>query len=326
MRRLTCLTALLLSTAACSADGDDMDGIVEGDDDAEFVQPGSDDPSARMWEKAGTWYPEDRDELDAAVHALLDAVENPEGRRRAAAVVPPHASLKFSGPTAAELFARIEIPDTVLILAPDHWGNDTKASIWTEGPWLVPGHAIEIDYELMAKLTDALPDLQSSREAFSHHESEMMLPWLQALRPDVKIVPVAIFDNSKNDFPDFDVDRINEYGAAIAAVVRAEEEAGREVLIMATTDLVHHETKQDAAVQDEQLMEHIVGLDVQGLHDYVTAESITIGGEIVTSIMMSALLELGYDSMDLISLGDSLHANSDETDVIGYPAAAAWKN
>ncbi len=325
MQRLTCLTALLLWTTGCPSEADEADDMASADD-GDFEQPGLDDPTARMWEKAGAWYPEDHRELDAEVEALIAAIEEPGDPRPAAAVLLPHASLKFSGPTAAEIFARLEVPETVLILAPDHWSSDTKLSIWTEGPWLVPGHAIEVDGDLRAKVQEALPELESSRIAFEQHETEMMLPWLQYLRPDVKIVPVAIQDNSRNDFADFDVERINEYGVAVAALVRAEEEAGREVLIMTTTDLVHHETKADAEVQDPQLMEHIVGLDIEGLHEYVTSESITICGEIVTAIMMSALTDLGYDSMDLVSLGNSLHANSDETDVIGYPAAAAWKD
>jgi len=327
MRRLICLTALL-SLSACAGDDDstsaDAAAATDGDDD--FVQPGLDDPTARQWEKAGSWYPEDRHELDEEVAALLEAVENPGEPRAAAAVLVPHASLKFSGPTAAELFARVALPDTLIILAPDHWGDDTQASIWTEGPWLVPGHAIEIDDALVARVQTALPDLESSRAAFSHHETEMMLPWIQYLRPDAKIVPVAIYDNSKNDFPDFDVERIHEFGLALADVVRAEEAAGRSVLLLTTTDLVHHETLAVADEQDAQMMTHITELDVQGLYDYVNAESITIGGEIVTAIMMSALTELGYDSMDLVALGDSVHANSDETDVIGYPAAATWKD
>lgn len=298
----------------------------DGAADAPFEQPGLDDPTSRMWEKAGSWYPEDPEELDTAIGALLDAVDDPGAPRRAAAVIPPHASLKFSGPTAAELFARVELPPTILLLAPDHFGEDTRLSVWAEGPWLVPGHAIEIDTQLRDRVRAALPELEPSREAFSNHESELMLPWLQYLDPDVKIVPVAIYDNSRNDFPDFDVARVHEYGAAIAAVVGAEEAAGREVMIMATTDLVHHETKADAAVQNAQLMEHITALDVQGLHDYVSEQSITIGGEIVTAVMMSALTELGYDGIDLVALGDSLHANNDEADVIGYAAAAAWRD
>lgn len=325
MRRLSLLAALVLSTTACPADGDNSDDDGQDGADDSFVQPGLDDPQAREWEKAGGWYPEDRTELDDEVEALLGAVDVPDGPRAAVAVLTPHASLKFSGPTAAEVFARIEVPDTVIIVAPDHWGDGKPTSVWTEGPWLVPGHAIEIDYDLLGRVQEALPDLESDRTAFGQHESEMQLPFLQFVAPDVKIVPIAIFDNSRNDFAEFDPERIREWGAAIAEVMRTEQDAGRSVMIVATTDLVHHETLEVSDDHDSQLMEHIGALDIDGLYEFVNDQSVTICGEIPTAITMAALTELGYDAMDVVMRGSSLAANGDDTDVIGYPAAVTWK-
>jgi MEMO1 family protein len=136
---------------------------------------------------------------------------------------------------------------------------------------------------------------------------------------------MAFYDNSGNHFRDFDVARIEEFGQAIAAIIAEHEAAGEEVLLLATTDLVHHETKELAAEQDPAMLDMVAALDVQGLYDYVTAGEVSICGEIPTAIMMVALRELGHDSAEIISLGNSLHANPDEADVIGYPAMAAWK-
>ena len=73
------------------------------DDEKPFEQPGADDPSARQWTEAGVWYPEDPDELDADVEALLDAVDAGDPRD-AIAILTPHAGLNTSGPTAAEAY------------------------------------------------------------------------------------------------------------------------------------------------------------------------------------------------------------------------------
>jgi hypothetical protein len=40
--------------------------------------------------------------------------------------------------------------------------------------------------------------------------------------------------------------------------------------------------------------------------------------------MMVVARELGATGIEIIARGNSLHANPDEADVIGYPAAAAW--
>lgn len=313
--------ALVLGTACASDSG----GTSGSDGEMPFVQPGADDPSARQMTQAGGWYPEDPVELDADVGALLDAVGAPP-TRDAIALLTPHASLRFSGPTAAEAFARVTVPDRIILLAPDHWGDGPPAAIWTEGPWLVPGHAIAIDDALVAELQAALPDLQSDRVAFDHHEEEMQLPFLQYMHPDTAIAPIAIFDNSRNHFKDFDVARIEEWGSALAEIVASHAAAGEHVMILATTDLVHHETAALADEQDPALMDYVAGLDVEGLHTYVTSNEVSICGEIPTAIMMVAVRELGAAGIDVLAIGDSLDANPDEADVIGYPAAAAWKN
>ena len=321
MLRWAVATALacLLGCAADDAMTMDDDGMV---DDGPFVQPGADDPTARQWVKAGSWYPEDHLELDTAVEDLLAEVDAEP--RRAIAITPPHASLRFSGPAAKEVWARTELPDTILILAPDHWGDGEHAAVWTDGPWLVPGHAVEIDYDLTDRLQQALPDLVADREAFSHHETEMMLPYITTIHPDARIVAVALFDNEHREFPGFDLPRIEEWGRAIADLLRAEQQAGRDVLLIGTTDLVHHETVALSDEQDTAMMGFIATLDVGGFHDYVVDNEVTICGEIPTSIMMVALRELGVSGMEQLARDNSFHVTMDDADVIGYPALAAW--
>ena len=320
--RALSLIIALVATGACGEGGESGEGT---DSEAEmpFVQPGLDDPTARQMTKAGSWYPEDHEELDADVMALIDGIGAGEVRP-ACAMLTPHASLKFSGPTAAEAFARVEIPDRVIVLAPDHWGEGAPAAIWNEGPWLVPGHAIAIDQELVAEVWEALPDLQADRVPFENHEEEMQLPFVQLLHPDVTIAPVAIYDNSRNHFKDFDVARIEQWGTALADVIGAHAEAGEHVMLLTTTDLVHHETEALAEEQDPAMLELVAALDVEGLYTYVTENEVSVCGEIPTAIMMVVVRELGGSGIEIIARGNSLHANPDDTDVIGYPAAAAW--
>jgi AmmeMemoRadiSam system protein B len=309
---LTRTLTLALACAACQTSAEEP-----------FVQPGADDPTARQMTKLGVWYPEDHQQLDDDVIDLLDAVDAPEVRR-ARAILTPHASLRFSGPTAAAVYARVEIPDRIILIAPDHWGDGEPAAIWTDGPWLIPGHAIEVDHELVAELQTALPDLVPDRVAFEHHEEEMQLPFLQLLAPEVKIAAIALMDNSRNHFRDFDPERIDEWGTAIAGIIQSHAAAGEHVMLLATTDLVHHVELATADEQDPYMMDRVAALDIDGLYDYVTAGEVTICGEIPTSIMMSVVTKLGGTSIEVLALGNSLHANPDEADIIGYPAAVSW--
>jgi AmmeMemoRadiSam system protein B len=154
----------------------------------------------------------------------------------------------------------------------------------------------------------------------------MQLPFLQLLQPEVTIAPIAIMDNSRNHFRDFDAARIDAGGSAIAGILEAHAAAGAHVLLVATTDLVHHEQLALAEEQDPAMLEMVAALDIDGLYQYVTEDAVSICGEIPTAIMMSVVSKLGGTQIEILARGNSLHANPDEADIIGYPAAAAWMN
>ncbi len=104
-------------------------------------QPGLDDPGARPWQHAGSFYPEDPADLYRNVVGLMRDTGVRE-RRDAAAVITPHASLRYSGEVQAEVFARITVPEVVVVLASDHELEGQPFAVWGQGPWLIPGYRV----------------------------------------------------------------------------------------------------------------------------------------------------------------------------------------
>ena len=72
--------------------------------------------------------------------------------------------------------------------------------------------------------------------------------------------------------------------------------------------------------------ERLNSLDVDGLYHYVTTEEITIGGEVVAAMMMSALAGMGREMTDFSVRGDSFHVKQDPEAVVGYAGVIAWEN
>ena len=291
--------------------------------DEPFVQPGLDDPTARMWTRAGEWYPDDPDELDREIAGMMRAVE--ASPRSARAILTPHAGLRFSGPMAAEAWARVSVPDRIIILAPNHWMDGVEVALWTDGPWLVPGHALGIDADLTARLQELEPSLERDREAFIHHEVEMNLPFLQYVNPDVEMVVAAWRDNQDWDFRDFTLEEVQAAGLAVAQLIEEAEADGEEVLLLMTTDLVHYVSLEQAEEEDPILMDHITALDVEGLYEAVQEQGLSICGEVPTAIGMEALRALGYSRFDFSKRTTSYDVSGDETRVVGYPAGAVWR-
>jgi AmmeMemoRadiSam system protein B len=333
------LALLLLCAASCGAEsaGSDSPGGGAGSDAAPrrdiapstdagdtAPPPGPQDLEPRAWRHGGVFYPEDPGALDTAILDLLDTIAVAPSRARAALAA--HAGLVHSGQVAAATFGRIALPQRIIILAPNHADRGEPVAVWTEGPWLIPGHSIGIEREATERLQAALPELVPDRAAFDNHPPEMMLPFLSRIRPDARIAVLSFRDDQHLDFRGFDLARIQAYGEAIAGVIRdLEADEGGEVLLLATSDLSHHQPVAEVEVADEVLLDLIAALDVEGLRAHVTRDGATICGEIPAAIMMVALRSLGHTSADHTMRGHNFHRTRDPDSVVGYPSVIAWR-
>ena len=108
----------------------------------------------------------------------------------------PHAGLVYSGACAAEVFKRIQLAQTVVILAPNHTGTVTArggASAWTEGAFRTPLGDIRVEEDFGAKLCE-ICDLVSHDPAAhrDEHAVEVELPFLSLLAPRSAILPIVL--------------------------------------------------------------------------------------------------------------------------------------
>lgn len=291
-------------------------------------QPGEDDPTARQWVLAGSWYPDTRQGVREKVARLMDGTGFDGETRNARGILTPHAGINTSGPTAAEAFVRIQAPKRVLILAPRHHDRGEDVAIWSGGPWLMPGVALEVDTVMTEAVMEALPELIPDREAFEgdrSHPPEMQMPWLAAMAPETKITVLSFYDHAGIEYRNFDVERIERFGVALAQVVQELEASGEEILVLATTDLVHYVPQTVSNERDQYMMERFEAFDVDGLYSYVNENEVTICGEIPTSIFMVMMREMEHEKADFIARGDSFHRGQDDQSVVGYPAGIVWR-
>src|SRR5437667_1531147 len=96
---------------------------------------------------AGSFYPKAPNELEELLercYAEAAAVPPPGRRESAIGAIIPHAGYVYSGAVAARVYARLEIPPTVIVLCPNHTGLGARLSIWPGGIWLTPVGQVEI--------------------------------------------------------------------------------------------------------------------------------------------------------------------------------------
>src|SRR3989304_7832494 len=84
---------------------------------------------------AGYFYPSDTDKLK---NILGEFVKENGDKEDALGIISPHAGYIYSGKVAGKIFSRINIPDKVIILSPNHTGCGAPFSLWPSGEWQTP--------------------------------------------------------------------------------------------------------------------------------------------------------------------------------------------
>ena len=134
---------------------------------------------------SGSFYPGNKEELVSALKTLMDdSLE----KQKALGAISPHAGYIYSGGVMGSVFSRIDVPDTVVILAPNHTGSGAPYSIWPEGCWITPLGETSTDEELVNEILSSCELIEKNESAHTNeHSAEVILPFLQYSNPQVKI-------------------------------------------------------------------------------------------------------------------------------------------
>lgn len=254
---------------------------------------------------AGTFYAGTRDRLRLQIEDL-----SPRGaaRRPAIGVVVPHAGYIYSGRVAAAVYARVEFPETFVILGPNHTGLGAGAAIMTYGQWETPFGPAPIDSDLGKAILAHSAVLEEDHLAhLREHSIEVQLPFLQYGQQPFRFVPICLFSH--------------EYAACLnvgQAVARAVRDSGRRVLLVASTDMSHYVSRDEAAAKDRKAIDAILGLDPEALHRVVRREGISMCGFHPTTAMLVAAQALGATRAELVMYTDSGDVTRDLDQVVAY--------
>ncbi len=255
---------------------------------------------------AGKFYPGRAEELRALVQTLIDPQA---ARTKAVAVVSPHAGYIFSGPVAGAVFSTVDMPDVAVILGPAHQDIGPVVAIEREGAWQTPLGESAVATELADLIlkNSSLVKIDPASHKYEH-SLEVQLPFLQFVRPAVSIVPLCVsYDAAYED--------LDEVGRAVAAAVRA---FGRDVLVVASTDMSHYVSQTTAEKLDRLAIDRILKLDPQGLLETVTAQNISMCGVRPTTAALVAALALGATRAELVRYQTSGERTGDYAQVVGY--------
>lgn len=247
---------------------------------------------------------------------------------RALGILSPHAGLIYSGPVAGAVYSRIALPDTIILVGPNHTGLGTPVSVMCEGSWDTPLGSVDVDEALARSILSRAPHMQEDTLAhLREHSLEVQLPFIQYFKKSFTIVPIQMLDTR--------LDTCLEVGRAVAEAIRSRSQkaegkgqpelmkglraANPELpLIVASSDMSHYERARIAKEKDEKAIACILNLDPEGLYRTIKDYGITMCGYGPAVVMLTACKILGATRAELVKYANSGDVSGDYDQVVGY--------
>lgn len=257
---------------------------------------------------AGRFYPDKTRSLVAMLQDLYNRVESSYKKLRAKGVLLPHAAYHYSGQITMSVLKCIEIPENIIILAPNHSGIGPVISIIAEGRFITPIGDVTINSDIAKAM---LQEIKGVKEDLGphliEHSIEVQLPILKYMKNDIKIVPLLIKKMNPDTLSD-----------TISNMISFFKNRFNDALIVSTSDLSHYENYEETTRKDKLLLRYIERMDIDGLREVIKREKISMCGYECTAINISICRSLGADHTIIKRYDTSSTIDGNYESVVGY--------
>ncbi len=255
---------------------------------------------------ADRFYPGSPNTLSRTLKELFPETQ-PADKQKALAVVSPHAGYVYSGALAAKTLSSIDIPETVIILGPNHHGQGAMVALSTE-TWDMPLGKVPVDQEIAAYLVDQSEHIEIDETAhIFEHSLEVQVPFLQQLQKNLQIVPLVLAHISFS--------LCQKVAESLAKTIKHSK---KNLLILASSDMSHYESRGSAEQKDRSALQQIERLDPLGLYNTVHDKRISMCGVIPVTVALLTAIACGAKEAKLIGYTDSGYISGDTDAVVGY--------
>jgi len=264
---------------------------------------------------AGTFYPEDENDLSELINNCLPVGEIPEPDSDLISLVSPHAGIVYSGQVAGYAYNLLKdtLIQNILILAPSHHEYFVGGTIYDGDAYATPLGEVPINSDLSQKISDSSNHIQFSPIGHDkEHSLEVQLPFLQeVLKKDFNIIPLIIGNIS--------LDIASEIAESVAGVISASED---DVLLIASTDLSHFHDQEKANILDNRTAEYLESMSIDILYDACEKGDCEACGINPLTVVVKASQLLGASNVDILKYATSGDVSGDFNSVVGYLSAA----
>ncbi len=256
---------------------------------------------------ANRFYPGEADSLRQMLDELTptDVVE----RDRWQAALVPHAGLVYSGRIAADVFRRIRLPRSIIVIGPKHTSLGVDWAVAPHRTWSLPGITMASDPEWAAQLCDAIDGLELDAAAHEReHAIEVELPWLARWAPDARVVGIAVGQAN--------LAMCHQFAAGLAEALANRPE---DTLLVISSDMNHFANDAETRRIDALAVDAMSALDPERLYHTVRDHQISMCGMLPACMVLATLRNLNrLNEARTVAYGTSADVSGDKSRVVGY--------
>lgn len=261
---------------------------------------------------ANRFYPGNKRQLEALLNDFVPPSAS-RASKKVLGVMSPHAGFIYSGKVAANTIAKAIVPPTVVLLGPNHQGYGASISLSNE-KWEMATGDVPINTPLATLLQKECSKIEVDEIAHRfEHSLEVQIPFLHHMQKKLSIVPLVLAHISFSECV--------ELGKALAKSI---ETYGDDVLIVASTDMNHYESRDVASKKDNLAITQIEDFNPEGLYRTVHEQQISMCGVIPVTVMLETCKRLGAQTTEITEYTDSGVVSGDVDQVVGYCGALVY--
>lgn len=258
---------------------------------------------------AGMFYPADDQERRQLVQGFIDAASATR-KQSALAIMSPHAGLKYSGRIAADVWSRVSIPESVLIIGPKHTNEGVDWAVAPYRSWqLSTACSFSSDQELAQAIASGVEGMQL--DAAAHHREhgiEVQLPILEILAPQTRVAAIAMAGGVWSE--------LQRAASQLASVLRA---LPHMPLLVISSDMNHYAPETENRRLDRMALDAMLSKNPRHLLDVCVQNQVSMCGVLPAVLVMQTLLELGHSlAVEEVAYTTSAEASGDASRVVGY--------
>ncbi len=269
---------------------------------------------------SGMFYESNSDFLTEDIEVMLSNIPDADVDGNIVACIAPHAGYIYSGKTACYTFNEIqknELPDTFIILGPNHTGRGTRIDVCDYDKWETPLGLVDVDSEFIMELLNTDSNVYVDNYAHvNEHSIEVEIPFIQYICKDhdFKIVPIVI----SQQIPQL----CENLAKSLDTVIR---KLNRNCVIIASTDLNHYDNQETTTYLDEKVIKSVESMDMKQLVKDIIDYDITMCGygPVITATCYSKLQDA--NSSVVLNHATSGDVSGDYDSVVGYMSAVITK-